>query len=411
MLDRKNPYDVSRHGNWTIAIIMGIAAGFLFGGYEFARSTATTLFKTTYGNENLPVIMSIMPFGLILSLYFYGWLLSRLGPRKALKATSYISALGMLFFYGTFQLGWKPSAGFLFILKDVYVVLLCEQYWSFMDSTLGSEAAKKLNGPFCGIASIGSILGGIGLSILSVPLGTPNMILFGAGAIIPASLFANYAYRRFGEPKPPPDEPTVKIDHLGLGLFKAQPTLILLFLVIISTQIVATALELSFQGLLQDKIPNADLQNAFSGRFFAWVNAAAAVSQFLLTPLILKMVPLSLMHVLIPVIHLGACGYLLANPSLFSAGFAFLTFKAIDYSLFRAAKEILYIPLSFDVRYRAKEIIDVFGYRFGKGGTSLTITFFKQCGFIFSSASFVKLALVGVGAWLFFIIPIVRNKK
>ena len=44
---------------------------------------------------------------------------------------------------------------------------------------------------------------------------------------------------------------------------------------------------------------------------------------------------------------------------------AFFLFKAFDYSIFRAAKEVLYVPLSFDERYRAKEIIDVLGYRTG----------------------------------------------
>ena len=48
-----------------------------------------------------------------------------------------------------------------------------------------------------------------------------------------------------------------------------------------------------------------------------------------------------------------------------------VAFKCIDYSLFRAAKELLYIPLSYDAKYRTKGIIDVFAYRFGKGAASL----------------------------------------
>jgi len=42
----------------------------------------------------------------------------------------------------------------------------------------------------------------------------------------------------------------------------------------------------------------------------------------------------------------------------------------LDYSVFRASKEILYIPLSFDARYRAKEVIDAFVYRGAKGALS-----------------------------------------
>jgi ATP/ADP translocase len=45
-------------------------------------------------------------------------------------------------------------------------------------------------------------------------------------------------------------------------------------------------------------------------------------------------------------------------------------FKVLDYSVFRAVKELLYVPLSFDARYRAKEIIDAFVYRASKGMTA-----------------------------------------
>ena len=50
----------------------------------------------------------------------------------------------------------------------------------------------------------------------------------------------------------------------------------------------------------------------------------------------------------------------------------------MDYSIFRGAKELLYIPLSYDAKYRAKELIDVFAYRFGKGAASLIALFFGR---------------------------------
>ena len=56
--------------------------------------------------------------------------------------------------------------------------------------------------------------------------------------------------------------------------------------------------------------------------------------------------------------------------SLLTAAAAYMVFKVLDYSVFRAAKELLYIPLSFDSRYRAKALIDAFGYRFSKGAVS-----------------------------------------
>ena len=79
------------------------------------------------------------------------------------------------------------------------------------------------------------------------------------------------------------------------------------------------------------------------------------------------MVPLRAVHMAIPALHLTACAALMARPTLAVGALAFGLFKALDYSLFRAAKEMLYIPLSFDSRYRAKSVIDAFGYRLSKG--------------------------------------------
>jgi AAA family ATP:ADP antiporter len=78
-------------------------------------------------------------------------------------------------------------------------------------------------------------------------------------------------------------------------------------------------------------------------------------------------------HILVPVLNLGALGYMLVASPLWGSAVAYGTFKTLDYSLFRAAKELLYVPLPFDARYRAKEVIDVLGNRVSKGMASLGV--------------------------------------
>jgi ATP/ADP translocase len=47
--------------------------------------------------------------------------------------------------------------------------------------------------------------------------------------------------------------------------------------------------------------------------------------------------------------------------------------KAFDYSLFRAAKEILYIPLNHAERTQGKALVDICSYRVAKGACSLLL--------------------------------------
>ena len=392
--------------------LIGLAAAFLLCGYEFIRSSANTLFKETapagYGAENLPYVMAAVPVGILIMVYGYSWLLSRLGPRKTLLATSLLSALAIVACYAAISAGFRPARAILYVVRESYIVLLIEQYWSFLNSRLGTAAAKMYYGPICGMGSLGAIAGDYSVAHHSHALGTLTMVLFAAAAIVPATIFSDLAYARLGEPSAAPEEKIRTGDYLALRLFRSNALLVFLLLLIAITQVLATALDLSFQGQLTAAFPGSNDQNAYSGEFFLRVNVAAAMGQFLFTPLLLRYAPLAFVHAAIALTNLALCGYAWMHPGLASAGLALLAFKTMDYSVFRAAKEILYIPFSYDVRYRAKEVIDVWGYRFSKGGTALCIALMKSAGAAVSIATYAAIACGAAAVWLAMIAPIVR---
>jgi ATP:ADP antiporter, AAA family len=394
------------------AFAIGLSAAFQLAGYEFVRSSANTLFKQAYGSEGLPYVMALVPFAMLAMLYGYGRLLSWLGPRRTLFATALLSSGAILACYAAIQAGWAPARGALYLVREAYIVLLIEQYWSFLNSRLGDSAARKLNGPICGLGSLGAVLGAAAVEAYSKDLGTLSMPLFGALAILPAAFCSEWAYARCGEPSPAEDRAAPEhSDALGLKLFARHRMLLLLLVVILATQVISTMLDLAFQSELQKAIPEADAQNAWSGGYFKWLNVAAAFSQFVLCPLLLYFLPLWFIHLLLPLGNLAACGFLAMHESLGAAGAAYMTFKVLDYSLFRAAKEVLYIPFPFDVRYRAKELIDAWGYRFGKGGASIAVALLKGVRGAGAVLSVTLLAAVGAASavvWLFFIVAACR---
>ncbi len=394
------------------AIAIGIAAGFLFCGYEFIRTTSNSLFKEAapmgYGKEALPYAIALVPVAVLVVVYGYGRLLTWLGPRKTLLATSLLSGLGMAACYVLIRSGFRPARGALYLVREAYVVLLVEQYWSFLNSRLGTLQAKNWNGPICGLGSAGAIVGAKMVAEYSGTFGTANLLILAALSVIPAALLADLAYHRCGEPQESPAEAARHVDTLGLTLFKSNPMLILMLLVILSTQTLASVLDLSFQGRLQDAIPNLDAQNAYQGDFWYHVNIAAAVGQFIFSPLMLRLLPLTLVHVLMPLVNLSICFYAWKNPSLSSAWWALLAFKTMDYSVFRAGKEILYIPFSYDVRFRAKELIDVWGYRFSKGSTGWLLSLMKVGGFAVNDLTYSVLACGAGTLWLVMIVPVCR---
>jgi len=387
---------------------MATAAGFLLCGYELLRSASNTLYKGAYGAENLPIVMAIMPFGIILAVYIYGRVLSWIGPRKTLFATSIISGLILSLCYLAIRSGSDVATGVLYVFREAYIILLIEQYWSFLNSTLKSDAARVLNGPIVGWSTLGSITGALLVHKLAIPFGTPMMVLFAGLATLPAAFCSDIGYRKCGEPVATPEEKGGKQGHLALHLFKDNRILPLLLCVVIATQVLSTVLDLNFQTILQNKIPDADQQTAFSGWFFAMLNGVAAILQFVGAPLLLRFLSLRTVHICIPLIHIGTCAVLTASPTLATAGAAYMAFKCFDYSLFRAAKELIYIPFSFDTRFRAKEVIDVFGYRFSKGGMSLLLLIVKKFGAVLLPL-YSLVGLVAAGVWLGLIFPLTRT--
>ncbi len=390
---------------------MAAAAFFTLAGYEFIRSPATVMFKNAYGAENLPLVMAAMPVVVFGGVALYGWLLSRLGPRRTLLVTSLGSAMLILACYVAVIGGSRMVTPILFLVKELYIVLLIEQYWSYINSSLSVDTARKANGPITGVAGLGGVAGGSVGAMLAEPLGTEAMLVIAALLLVPAALVSNFAYGRFGEPEVPVTSEEGKHHYMGWQLFRQNPTLACLLAIVLSTQAIAAVLDFKFQGLLSQQFAgNTDKETSFQLSFWGNLNLLSITLQFVVAPVLLSLLALRWIHLLLPVIHLTAITVAIVYPSVFTVGAAFFLFKAFDYSIFRAAKELLYIPLGFDERYRAKEVIDVFGYRTGKGGSSVLIVLAQKAGLLMSNY-YLLIGFCATALWLALVFPLTRRPE
>jgi AAA family ATP:ADP antiporter len=392
---------------YQVAGLMATAAMFTLAGYEFIRSSSTVLFKSAYGAENLPLVMAAMPVVVFAGVALYGWILSQVGPRRTLLVTSLGSSLIIFACYLVLKTGSERITPVLFLFKELYIVLLIEQYWSYINSSVQPDTARRVNGPITGIAGLGGAVGGTLVAATAESYGTETMVLIAALALLPAAFVSNFTYQKFGEPEVPPA--TESHGHLALSLFRKNPVLISLIAIVLSSQVLAAVLDFKFQSLLSLEFSGTpDKETAFQGRFWGTLNTSVLVLQFLITPLLLSFVSLRLVHLLMPVIHIVAIGVAVVEPNVLTVGVAFFLFKAFDYSVFRAAKEVLYVPLGFDERYRVKEVIDVFGYRTGKGGSSVFIVLAQRLGVMMNNY-YLAIGFVMALAWLVLVFPLTKT--
>lgn len=352
------------------AFSISAAASFLLCGYEFIRAVSNSLFIEAYTAENLPRVMVAVPPSVLLILYIYGRLLSTFGATRTLAITAFLSAILIFGCYFAIKSEIRFAAAVIYVFREAYIVLIIEQFWSFVNSTLNPKQAKTINGPFCAIASLGSVAGGLLVGRWATTLGSETFLVFTSISLIPAAFFGIIAYYFAGEPKPTLIEEGGKRGHLGVKTFFSSRYLVYIGLLIVSTQVVSTVLDLRFNALVEMDITEKDAMTSYYGNFYAQLGAISAILQLLAVPIALRLVSIRVIHIGIPIVHLINGYILLSIPSLKTGAIAYLTFKAFDYSLFRAGKELFYMPLTYDERYRAKQIIDSFGYRFAKGGSA-----------------------------------------
>lgn len=399
----------------VVALAIGSAAGFLLCGYELIRSASTSLFIGAHGAGRLPYAMVAGTALTIVLLYGYGRLLTLTGPRRTLLFASLLSGVAIVVLYPATRCGCVAIPTAAYALREAYIVILVEQYWSFINSVFRERQAKRLTGLICGIASLGAVVGGYATRWLADgggrwQMGTDALLLLAGCSLLPAALCSDLAYRIVGEPDHPvrPDAPR---EALALRLFAESSVLRRIGLLILLTQVVSTALDLAFFGVVEHALPLKDARTAFIGQFYGRLNLVAAVLQFVAVPVLLSLVPLHRLHAAIPLLHIGAAVALLANPSLLTAGLAFMAFKALDYSLFRAGKELFYMPLSFDSRYRAKEVIDAFGYRAAKGISAGAAALARATLGALPVAAYPFTVLCAATGWLWTVVGLARQHE
>ncbi len=389
--------------------LAGLSAMFLFCGYEFIRSPAESIFIDRFGADAKPYAIACVPFMMAAMIYGYGRLLSSVGAKKAMAVSMLGSAVFLMLAWLLLGRAGKWLAFLLLVFKESYVVIISEQYWSFINSVLKDEEGKIFNGPMAGLGALGSLAGGWLLGRYAVGLGTETFVVFSAIAILPAAGLFWIGCNNAGEPRPAADEAGGKKGHLRLSILTENRTVLFIACIIFAAQVVATALDFRFTQLVQDFMPLKDERTAYLGRFWMNVNIFSFSMQFLAAPLLLRYIPRRGILTAIPAVHIVACVLLFINPTLGLASTAFLLFKGMDYSIFRASKETLYIPFSYDTRYRAKQIADAFTYRFAKGVTATCVSGLKAVGSI-APGFYPALGAVFSAVWLALSFPLTAKK-
>jgi ATP/ADP translocase len=417
-------------------LYMALAMALHFGGYEFARSSALALLTSKengFGGSAaaFPLAMALVsPFSVIL-LMLYGNVLDKSGPKVALRQSTLGSILTLL----TAGLGlllvangpsttadavmgsmwWsKLLVGLTFVFQNSYAHLLYAQQWSFLGSVMTPLEGSRWFASVAGLSSLASAFTGTTVEWLVARVGLPGLLLCTTVTLSGSLLLGERAYQLAEEHNfDPADEIQQKKQDKeekktqnrvskAIELFGREPKLKALFAEVLSCQSLSTILNVCFVTSLKATIVDDVARAAWTGKFYAAVNAVSGSFQFIIMPVFLKNMEPSVAWRIMPMIPVASTLFqaLQTDPALSLLAFSFFAAKCMDYSFRGVGVEMVYVPLDFESRYVGKEIIGVFGNRFGKSGMSLLLS---GLTFAFGNFGIRELSLLSTGAsamWL-----------
>ncbi len=380
--------------------------------YAIVRPVGNSLFIHAYGAKLFPYAwLAVLPLNaLIISLYNY--FLPRLGCYKMFLSIV-LTVMGINVFCGLFlqKLFFLP---FIFYCwKEIYIMLMFQQLWSVIHSTINTDKAKYLYGLFFAMGGLGGMLGSILPGFCAVMMGSESLLFVSIPVYMTlAVLFYNVVKKSEkvrGEAHFTENSKKQKTSILdGMKMIKSSPLLKFILCIVVFMQLIATIVDYQFNEALQYAVSDKDLRTEYAGRILGIVNMATVVFQFVGAFLLVHIMGLKRSHFFVPAV-LGVCvmGSLMF-PVFGLFAFSYIAVKSFDFSLFGVIKEMLYIPCGVDQKFRAKSVIDVFAYRTAKALGSAIILFFQ---FVLASSIIPVLTWTLVVIFAMWLIAVARMFK
>ena len=225
--------------------------------------------------------------------------------------------------------------------------------YAYLTSSTNIENAKVVYGPVGAIGSIGGILGGVATSVLTKNVSTEGILLFGILPILISSVVFLATDRSKVISKLMGDQKT-SVNPVE-SIKPVIKYVLLIGLVISLSQFVINLANFKFNFLLQEMITTRIGKTEYLGKLYSLINSVSLGIQILIIPVVLKFLPLSIVHYFIPVSYLFAIGIGLgfgAGELSFVAG-AFVFLKGASYQFSQRRKKCfisLLTPLRSMVR-------------------------------------------------------------
>ena len=387
----------------------GVRAGLFFLNFFLVITTlyqlkpaSRSLFIEFMGSARLPYIWIAVALSMGLFLSIYHRLVARLSRQRIVMGSVLAFGIALLLFRVWFFYPGKIAAIAFYIFVDILGVVLVEQFWSLVNSVYSSREGKS----WYGLVGTGGLLGGVtggGISALLIrytPMKTDDLLISAATTLFivltltaimgRCGLFCEVDETKAG-PKP---------DKIGSPTdFKRY--LILIAVILMLSQLISPITEYLFMNTVETTYTDIEARTAFLSFFFSLLSAISIGVNLMITPLVHRFLGPVAGLLAQPLAIMVFSALFFFNSTLLFAGATRIGDRGLSYSINRASKELLYVPIGSLLIYRAKAWIDMLGYRLFKvfgSALILLVTGLTQASVHFACLSMT--AISGCALWI-----------
>jgi ATP:ADP antiporter, AAA family len=356
---------------------------FIILAYYMVKPASRSLFLEYADAAQLPYVWTASAVLLIALMPLYQRILHRHSRVNVVIGTCLL-IVGMLVLFRIWMLSPGPvvAVGF-YILVDIFSVVLVEQFWSLTNSVYRSAEGRRWYGLIASGGLLGGLIGGLVAAWLLeyTPVTTADLLLV-AAAIIALMIALTLLMARHGLYQEHPQH--VKLEEVtntlsaGWRAVRANRYLSLIAVMLLMSQIAEPIVEYQFMHLVEEAYPEREARTAYLSNFLSVLSGFALLINLLVTPLVHRRLG-AIAGLLVQPLLLGGAALVFAMQSRLVVGAAMkIADRGLSYSINRASRELLYIPVDPETIYRAKAWIDMVGYRTFKIAGNIVILLLTQ---------------------------------
>ena len=361
------------------------------------------------GVDNLQWLFTGTFLAMLAMVPLFGWLTSRYKRSTFLTSVYVFFIANLLLFYVLFSSDmmsvWVARAFFIWV--SVFNLFVVSVFWSFMADIFSNRQARRLFGFIAAGGTVGALVGPALTTILVKPLGTENLLLMSAAMLGWAMLCIRHliAWRMAQDDhaldsEKPPERPLGGSVLAGIRLVLQSPYLLGVALLMILFTTLATFLYFQQAQIIRDAFANPAERTAVFAAIDLAVNLLTVLIQLFLTGRLVRWLGLPWTLALVPLL-LGLGFMALAfSPVLAVLVVVQVIRRAGNYAIMRPAREMLYVVLEREEKYKAKNFIDTTVYRGGDAVSAWIYTGLRSLGLGLSGIAWLAVPLAGMWALL-----------